>query len=121
VRRREHPRGEGGVRSSPDTSESEAAAATSRTWLLTAAALGLVLNTPIALHITLGQHYLPTHLGTAAGVTLGLAVSAGGLATPALGALADTTSTRTMLTDIALLPAGAAGLTLLLRPSRHHE
>ncbi len=89
--------------------------------LLTAAALGLALNTPIALHITLGQHYLPTHLGTAAGVTLGLAVSAGGLATPVLGALADTTSTRTVLTGIVLLPAVAAGLTLLLQPARHHE
>lgn len=89
--------------------------------LLAAAALGVALNAPVALHVTLGQHYLPNHLGAAAGVTLGLAVSVGGLATPGLGALADQNSIRTVLTGIAVLPVVAAGLTLLLRPSQRRQ
>lgn len=89
--------------------------------LLAAAALGVALNAPVALHVTLGQHYLPNHLGAAAGVTLGLAVSVGGLATPGLGALADQNSIRTVLTGIAVLPVVAAGLALLLRPSQRRQ
>jgi predicted MFS family arabinose efflux permease len=40
--------------------------------------VGLVTNIPFAVLIKLGQDYLPTRPATAAGVTLGLAVSAGG-------------------------------------------
>jgi MFS transporter, FSR family, fosmidomycin resistance protein len=40
--------------------------------------------------IVLGQDYLPTRIGTASGVTLGLAISMGGFAMPFLGRLADT-------------------------------
>ncbi|WP_433277217.1 hypothetical protein ACQPZA_36990 [Pseudonocardia xinjiangensis] len=47
---------------------------------------------PFSLHITLGQDYLPRHVGTASGVTLGLTVSIGDLASPAIGALANITS-----------------------------
>lgn len=49
----------------------------------------IVLYVPFSLHVTLGQDYLPNHMGTASGVTLGLAVSVGGLASPVIGALAD--------------------------------
>ena len=37
----------------------------------------IVLYVPFSLHVTLGQDYLPRHMGTASGVTLGLAVSVG--------------------------------------------
>jgi FSR family fosmidomycin resistance protein-like MFS transporter len=40
---------------------------------------GLALFTPFAAAVTLGQDYLPNRIGTASGVTLGLAVSIGGL------------------------------------------
>ncbi|CAM5419861.1 Fosmidomycin resistance protein [Streptomyces tendae] len=63
------------------------------------------LYVPFSLHITLGQDYLPRRVGTASGVTLGLAVSVGGLAAPALGALADATSLRTALLPLVALPA----------------
>ncbi|MFJ4688969.1 MFS transporter [Streptomyces sp. NPDC088789] len=63
------------------------------------------LYVPFALHITLGQDCLPRRVGTASGVTLGLAVSAGGLAAPALGALADATTLRTALVPLVALPA----------------
>ncbi|MEU9336440.1 MFS transporter [Streptomyces sp. NPDC048290] len=65
------------------------------------------LYVPFALHVTLGQDCLPRHMGTASGVTLGLAVSVGGLAAPALGALADTTSLRTALVPLVVLPVVA--------------
>jgi FSR family fosmidomycin resistance protein-like MFS transporter len=57
----------------------------------------VLLAVPFSLHITLGQDYLPSRPGTASGVTLGLAVSAGGLFAPALGAVADATSLRLAL------------------------
>ncbi|MET7292909.1 MFS transporter [Streptomyces griseoloalbus] len=62
------------------------------------------LYVPFSLHITLGQDVLPRRVGTASGVTLGLAVSVGGLAAPALGALADATSLRTALLPLIALP-----------------
>ncbi|GAB3575774.1 MFS transporter [Amycolatopsis endophytica] len=69
------------------------------------------LYVPFSLHITLGQDYLPRRMGTASGVTLGLTVSIGGLASPLLGALADATSLRTALMPLIALPA--IGLALL--------
>ncbi|WP_049575751.1 MFS transporter [Streptomyces sp. SBT349] len=63
------------------------------------------LYVPFSLHITLGQDYLPRRVGTASGVTLGLAVGVGGLAAPALGALADATSLRAALAPLIALPA----------------
>ncbi|MBZ6477190.1 MFS transporter [Streptomyces griseocarneus] len=63
------------------------------------------LYVPFSLHITLGQDYLPRRMGTASGVTMGLAVSVGGLAGPAIGAMADATSLQTALTPLIALPA----------------
>jgi FSR family fosmidomycin resistance protein-like MFS transporter len=65
----------------------------------------IALYTPFSLHITLGQDYLPRHMGTAAGVTLGLAVSVSGVAGPFIGTLADATSLQTALAPLAVLPA----------------
>ncbi|MFF0447433.1 MFS transporter [Streptomyces sp. NPDC004609] len=55
------------------------------------------LYVPFSLHITLGQDYLPNRVGTAGGVTLGLAVGIGGIAGPLIGAVADATSLQTAL------------------------
>lgn len=73
------------------------------------------LYVPFSLHVTLGQDYLPGLVGTASGVTLGLTVSVGGLAAPALGALADATSLRTALVPLIVLPALGAVLLRGLR------
>lgn len=62
------------------------------------------LYVPFSLHITLGQDYLPQHVGTASGVTLGLTVSIGGLASPAIGALADAVSLQAALVPLIVLP-----------------
>ncbi|WP_442812895.1 MFS transporter [Streptomyces sp. NBC_01343] len=69
-----------------------------------AALAAAALYVPFSLQVTLGQDYLPTRMGTASGVTLGLTVSVGGLASPFIGALADATSVRTALLPLAVLP-----------------
>ncbi|MFF8785860.1 MFS transporter [Streptomyces sp. NPDC015125] len=63
------------------------------------------LYVPFSLHVTLGQDYLPRRVGTAGGVTLGLTVSVGGLASPLIGAAADAASLQTALTPLIALPA----------------
>ncbi|WP_097870868.1 MFS transporter [Streptomyces sp. rh34] len=62
------------------------------------------LYVPFSLQVTLGQDYLPSRVGTAGGITLGLTVSIGGLASPAIGALADATSLRTALAPLVAMP-----------------
>lgn len=83
------------------------------------AVAAIALYVPFSLHITLGQDYLPNRVGTASGVTLGLAVSVGGVLIPAFGALAEATSLHTMLATLSIFPALAWLLTHRLRePAR---
>ncbi|MFI9818711.1 MFS transporter [Saccharothrix variisporea] len=63
------------------------------------------LYVPFSLQVTLAQDYLPTCVGTASGVTLGLTVSIGGLASPLIGTVADHTTLQTALAPLALVPA----------------
>ncbi|MCX5206637.1 MFS transporter [Streptomyces sp. NBC_00237] len=62
------------------------------------------LYVPFSLHVTLGQDYLPRRVGTASGVTLGLTVSVGGLASPLIGAAADGWSLQAALAPLIVLP-----------------
>ncbi|MFG2981198.1 MFS transporter [Streptomyces sp. NPDC048258] len=75
-----------------------------------AALAAAALYVPFSLQVTLGQDYLPTRMGTAGGVTLGLTVSVGGLASPLIGAAADATSLRVALLPLAVLPVLAWAL-----------
>ncbi|MEU8709011.1 MFS transporter [Streptomyces sp. NPDC048565] len=78
------------------------------------------LYIPFSLQVTLGQDYLPSRVGTASGITLGLAVSVGGVAGPLIGALADATSLRTALTPLILMPGLAYLMARTLNePSTH--
>jgi FSR family fosmidomycin resistance protein-like MFS transporter len=83
--------------------------------LICIGAAALALYVPFSLHITLGQDYLPNRIGTASGVTLGLAVSVGGVFAPALGALAKATSLQVTLGCLVVLPVLAALLAGRLR------
>jgi MFS transporter, FSR family, fosmidomycin resistance protein len=65
--------------------------------------LGLALFAPTSVMIVMGQEYLPNRVGTASGVTLGLAVSVGGVAAPVLGRVADVYGIPIMLASLALL------------------
>jgi MFS transporter, FSR family, fosmidomycin resistance protein len=84
--------------------------------------VGLATNIPFAVLIKLGQDYLPTRPGTAAGVTLGLAVSAGGLFLPLLGLVAEGHGPRGVLVVLAAVPLVAVALSSLLRePGDEHD
>jgi MFS transporter, FSR family, fosmidomycin resistance protein len=63
------------------------------------------LYVPFSLQVTLAQDYLPDRIGTASGITLGLTVSVGGLASPLIGSVADATSLRTALAVLIVMPA----------------
>ena len=65
---------------------------------------GLALRVPFSVLIKLGQDYLPNRPGTASAVTLGLAVSAGGISAPIFGALADAQGPAAVLTVLCLIP-----------------
>jgi len=67
------------------------------------ASIGLYV--PFSLQVTLGQDYLPSRVGTASGITLGLTVSIGGLTSPIIGSIADATSLRVALAPLILMPA----------------
>jgi FSR family fosmidomycin resistance protein-like MFS transporter len=81
--------------------------------------LGLVTNIPFAVLIKLGQDYLPSRPGTAAGVTLGLAVSAGGLFQPVLGVIADHHGPQGAFLTLAFFPVIALALAAWLREPSH--
>jgi len=79
---------------------------------------GVTVRIPFSVLVKLGQDYLPTRPGTAAGVTLGLAVSAGGLAAPVFGAVAAAHGTAAVFTLVCLVPVPAIALSLLLPEPR---
>ena len=70
---------------------------------------------PFAVLVKLGQDYLPSRPGTAAGVTLGLAVSAGGLFMPLLGLVADHHGPRGAFAILAVIPIIAVAVSAMLR------
>lgn len=72
--------------------------------LLCAFIAGLALRVPFSVLIKLGQDYLPNRPGTASAVTLGLAVSAGGISAPVLGAVADGHGPAVVLTVLCFVP-----------------
>ena len=80
--------------------------------------VSLALYLPFSVLVVMGQEYLPNHVGTASGVTVGLAVTAGGLAAPLLGLVADRWGVAGPLFVVSALPLLAVALTLTLPDSR---
>jgi len=80
--------------------------------------VGLVTNIPFAVLVKLGQDYLPSRPGTAAGVTLGLAVSADGLFMPLLGMVADHYGPRGAFVVLTAIPVVAIVMSTALREPR---
>jgi FSR family fosmidomycin resistance protein-like MFS transporter len=80
--------------------------------------IGLALYAPFSVMTVMGQEYLPGRVGTASGLTIGLAVTLGGLAAPLLGRMADLHGVRAALSLLILVPlAGAAVAFTLPRES----
>lgn len=82
-------------------------------WLLLIP-VGMCLFVPFSVMIVMGQGYLPEHVGTASGVTLGLAVTVGGIAAPVLGKVADLYGIAPALWGLACLPMLAIACVLTL-------
>lgn len=78
--------------------------------------LGIALSAPFSVMVVLGQQYLPRHVGTASGVTLGLAVTVGGLAAPVLGRMADQQGVAAALGVLVWTALLTAVLSLTLSP-----
>jgi len=76
--------------------------------------LAFALYVPTSPLVLSGQEYLPSSIGTASGVTLGLAVSVGGVVTPGLGAIADHVGLRPTFLLLAVLPVAMVALALTL-------
>ncbi|MDD5168072.1 MAG: MFS transporter [Syntrophales bacterium] len=72
--------------------------------------IGLGIFAPFGPMIVLGQKYLPTRIGLASGVTLGLAISIGGVAAPILGYIADNHGLFWAVAAICGVPILAMGL-----------
>jgi FSR family fosmidomycin resistance protein-like MFS transporter len=66
--------------------------------------LAISYYAPFSAIVVLGQQYLPNRVGFASGVTLGLAVSIGGVTAPFLGHWADLHGVQSALLCVALLP-----------------
>lgn len=80
------------------------------------AVTGVATFMPFSVFVVLGQDYLPNRIGTASGVTVGLAVSVGGLFTPLFGWIADASSLTTAFWLLAVLPLVGFALSLAMRP-----
>ncbi|MBP1774829.1 MAG: sugar phosphate permease [candidate division NC10 bacterium] len=84
--------------------------------LVALALIGFALSTTYSPLVILGQAYLPNHMGLSAGVTLGIAISIGGVATPILGSIADHYGLWTTLAVLSVVPLASAVLALTLPP-----
>ncbi|MER6046021.1 MFS transporter [Streptomyces sp. NPDC001793] len=89
--------------------------------LVCALVYGTVLFVPFAAQVTLAQDYLPTRIGTASGLTLGVTLSAGGLLSPLFGMLADAWGVRAVLATLIGILLVPAALAWRLRDPRRAE
>jgi len=67
--------------------------------------VGLALAASTSVVVVMAQEYLPDRIGLAAGVTLGLSMTVGGLLMPAFGAIADRHGLPTSMALLAIVPA----------------
>jgi MFS transporter, FSR family, fosmidomycin resistance protein len=81
--------------------------------------LGFLMQLSQSVTIVLGQDYLPTRIGTASGVTLGLAISMGGFAMPFLGRLGDTHGLIPVIVAIGAIALAALLTASFLPPASH--
>ncbi len=80
--------------------------------------MGLGLSVPYSAMIVLGQSYLPGRIGLSSGVTLGLAISIGGIAAPILGMVADAHGLHTAMASTMVLPVLSAAIAWTLPRSK---
>ncbi|MFT8316120.1 MAG: MFS transporter [Clostridium sp.] len=76
--------------------------------------IGFALYTPFSPMVVLGQKYLPNHMGLASGVTLGLAVTMGGVVSPILGWISDNHGIHAAISSLTIIPIIAVLLASML-------
>lgn len=79
-----------------------------------AVGLGVGLGLSAGVIVVVGQEYLPHRIGVAAGVTLGLSVTIGGLAAPLFGAIGDRRGLVAVFATATIFAAGALIASLLM-------
>ncbi len=79
--------------------------------------VGLTLSASNSVVVVMAQEYLPNRVGLAAGVTLGLSMTIGGLLMPLFGSIADHHGLPTALLILSFLPALGFALSLGLHES----
>jgi len=67
--------------------------------------VGIALSASTSVVVVMAQEYLPERIGLAAGVTLGLSMTVGGLLMPVFGAIADRHGLSASMALLALVPA----------------
>lgn len=83
-----------------------------------AVAFGMSLGLSASVVVVIGQEYLPKRIGVASGVTLGLAVTIGGLAAPLFGAIGDRYGLVTVFEVVAIFAAISFGASFILPKPR---
>jgi FSR family fosmidomycin resistance protein-like MFS transporter len=76
--------------------------------------IGIAAAAANSVVVVIGQDYLPNRVGLAAGLTLGLSMSVGGVMAPVLGVIADHYGLGTAMFLVALVPALAFAMSLTL-------
>ncbi len=76
--------------------------------------IALALSGPYSSMIAMGQSFLPNHIGFASGISLGLAVSVGGVFAPVIGKIGDTYGIMAAMYTVVGIAFLALSLTLLL-------
>lgn len=76
--------------------------------------VGIAVAAANSVVVVMGQDYLPNRVGLAAGVTLGLSMTIGGMLTPVLGTIADHYGLSTAMFLVALVPSLAFAMSLTL-------
>ncbi len=86
--------------------------------VLAASFFGLSVGLSAGVIVVLGQEYLPNRIGVASGVTLGLAVTIGGLAQPLFGAIGDRFGSVPIFESVAIFALLALAGTIFLPRKR---
>jgi MFS transporter, FSR family, fosmidomycin resistance protein len=76
--------------------------------------IGLALAASTGVVIVLAQEYLPNRVGLAAGLTLGLSMTIGGLMMPLFGAIADHYGLTMAMVSLSLLPVLGCAMSMTL-------
>jgi len=76
--------------------------------------IGIAAAAANSVVVVMAQDYLPNRVGLAAGVTLGLSMTIGGMLTPVLGTIADHYGLTTAMFLVAVIPSLAFAMSLTL-------